>query len=354
MPETVAPSAPQSTIYDAATDPRVAEHDASIGRSLDAFLKPAPSTPASNQPATPAAPESRHSTFLRLKARQAGLDPAEIETIDSNELKELLTDMRLMSAETRMLGTVSHDSATGSNGTGFSGEVPANLAAPANPATAPAAPPVPDPRIELAKGLKAVVDEDVANGIIAYIEGVLAPLSPRLAAIEGHVNEAVPFVRKQRAAIEDQQIDAGFADLGAGFERIIGKGGAGSIETTSGQFKCRIQVVKQLRANPPKDGNIRKATADITRAMYGHMADEVIEADDEVPPVQQRHNLRNPTNQRFTAADYQQAALSTPNGRASPPPAPGRERAINGVKEAQSRYDADGGDELNQGEDKFL
>lgn len=354
MPEAaanLAPPAPQSNIYDAASDPRVADHDAMIESRLASYNKPAaPSTPAPNPPAAAAAPVSKHPAILQLKARKLGLDPAEIETIDSNELKELLTDIVLMGAETRMTGSVSHPPAAGLNG-----QVPEPVGAAPNPA-APAAAPAVDPRAELAKGLKAVVDDDVASAIISYFDGCMAILNPRLEAIEGTVKDTVPFVQKQKAAAEDAQIDAGFADLGPAFRRILGEGPYASIDKKSGQFRCRVSIVKAMNANPPADGNLRKAIFDIGRQMYGHMADDVTEApgeEEEVAPAQ-RHNVRDPINKRFTAADYQRAALAAPTGRANPPLPPGTARAVAGVKQALSRYAEDGGDELNQGEDKFL
>lgn len=355
MPETAAPltpAVPQSTIYDVANDPRVADHDAMIESRLATFNKPAaPSTPAPNPAAAAAAPVSKHSAILQLKARKLGLEPAEIESISSDELKELLTDIMLAGSDTRISGNVSHPTAASLNGQ------PAEVvgAAP-NPAAPPAnVTPPPDPKDELRKGLKAVLDDDIASAIINYFDGCMAILNPRLEAIEDTVKDTVPFVQKQKAALEDAQIDAGFADLGAGFHRILGQGQYASIDKKSGQFKCRVSIVKAMKANPPADGNVRKAIADIARQMYGHMADDVTETQEEAPASPPaRHDIRDPQNKRFTKADYQQAALATPNGRANPPLPPGTARAVAGVKQALSRYSEDGGDELNQGEDKFL
>jgi hypothetical protein len=370
MPETaalpVAPSTPAaSTMYDPDTDPRVQESNARAEREFAALTASKGQAPVvAAPPAAPIAPPApKLPKVLAMRAKLAGFAETDLEGLTEPEIRELLDDVAIAKGGERRIGTVDHASGSAAAGFGVQGLEPDAGTGPALPA-APAAAPTPpvDPRVELKKLLLATVDEDVANGIVAYVDGIFNLLTPRLGEIEQHIKEAVPYVRKLAANETDNLIDQGFADLGAAFERVFGKGGASSIDRKSPQYRRRCQVVKILRGmpvNPQSPLDIRKTVASLGRSEFGDLADPNLAAgdddDDDTPaaPPPRRHNVRG-ANGKFSEADYQEAALQVPSGRTTSPKANGREKAIETVTELQSKYDADGGDEINRGDDSFL
>jgi hypothetical protein len=333
-------------LYDPTTDPAVKASNDHTAAGLAAATKPPlatgqapPAAPsAATESATPAKP--KHSPILVSRAKRFGFTEEEVNDLSPDELKELLRDTAVAALVDRAAPEPDVS-------------VPSHAAAP-EPAAAPPIAEAPAGDDELVKALKEDVDPAVADAIAAFINKKLQGHGERLGKVEEATKYALSFVESKRAEESDNQIDQGFSDLGAGFEKVFGAGNAQTLDRNSPAFKRRVAIVRELRANPPKDGNIRKAIAELGKKHFGDLAAGAPSgapspASDERPRKQPRAS-----NGRFSEQDYQDATMAVPTSRLPAEEPAGREKAIKTVREIQSRNGRVSDDDINQGEDKFL
>lgn len=381
MAPTAAPAAPVTPtgfdLYDPDKDPRVAASNARTEEGLAALAatraaaengkgtKPKGEKPAVTPQQKPAAGETRtyeHSQLDLMRAKQHGFDASECSTLEPAELKTLLQEAALAKLQvdrpSRHAAAGSTDDESGAavaeliNLNGQAMNTPATSPEPATPAAAK-----PDKKADLLTKLKAAVDAEVADAIVAYVDGVLGDLPSRVEKAEGQLGHVSRFVGGKMAEESDNQIDLAFEDLGDAFEPIFGQGNAKTLDRKSKAFKRRVLIVQAVKANPPKDGNVRKAIADRGRAEFG----DLVEDDGEVAPAEPAPKTRpaprpapkRVVNGRFSEADYAEAALAAPNGR-SPAPKTGKAKATETVRKMQEAGGGDEDDGLNAGDDKFL
>lgn len=293
------PFSPEDAGFDPELDlpPEVAD-DTPAPKKADAPSAPAP--PTEQKPAAKAPEKPAHAPRVLRLARELGISEADIAATDPAELSDWVMES---------LDRIARQPA--------------------------AAKPSPAPEPEEDYGFGEYEDEDGAkkkvdlSGYERPIRHVFKTLAQELKAIKAENAELKESTRRREARDAYDAFDAAFESLGDAGKAIFGDGPGTAMDTASEESQRRhfvLQAAKLKAGDSP--AVIKKKIAAAVKTLYGPVGGDSPapkKAAKDAPAETPADDRPRAKNGRFTAEEWEEAALAKPTSR-TPPPAPKGEK----------------------------
>lgn len=296
--------------------------------------KPAAQTPP---------PKPQHSPLVRRMAKELQVSDEDLDVATPEEAERLLAALHEQRAATKLSNQIERSPTPSPAGAG--GQVP--VPAPQQQQEARPAP----------EGYDLGISEDEFDpALVSALKKMAAHFAGQLTELKQGLGSLSQIESRRQAQTTLEQIDAGFADLGAEFHGLTGRGGRGELREGDPALDMRMAVLTSLQRRPIEGKPLREAVAIRSREMFAGLLGvnvlglmEGAKPSEPAPAKPTRRPVQHPVTGQFTG-EYEdvpspedrqrqdawaRAGLARPTSRQHPEEPKGPRRAAKAVAAIQ-------------------